>query len=67
MKIDIETHITTAEFAELVGTHSADTVKKYCQRGLIKAVNRFNRWMIPISEVERFKNSERRPGPRPRP
>ena len=66
MNIDTETHITTAEFAELAGISSADTVKKYCQRGLIKAINRFNRWMIPLSEVDKFKKSERKPGPKPK-
>jgi len=63
MKLDTSEYIDTAEFARRVGK-SADYIKTYCRRGVIEAKNPFGRWLIPISEVEKFKKANRKPGPK---
>lgn len=63
MLVDTENSLTTAEFAALVNT-STETIKKYCQNHIIAGVKVGNSWIIPKSEVARFKN-ERRPRGRP--
>ena len=66
MKIDTDDYLTTAEFAELVGAPNADYIKTYCRRKVIAAKKQFGRWIIPVSEVEKFTSAIRKPGPKPK-
>lgn len=63
MIFDTENTLTTAQFAAAVNT-STETIKKYCQKHTIAGFKVGNSWIIPKSEVDRFKN-ERRPRGRP--
>ena len=66
-RVDLTKMLTTAEFAERVSL-AVDTVKRYCQRGIIiaeKFGGTHGVWMIPSKELERFKK-ERRSAGRPK-
>lgn len=64
MTTPIRRYMTTREFAEATG-YSAWTIGKLCRRGEIRATQRRNigghtkgmRWMIPVSELDRFVRS----------
>ncbi|MCA9265532.1 MAG: helix-turn-helix domain-containing protein [Planctomycetales bacterium] len=62
--IDIATCLTSRQAAKALNL-STDTVKTYCQRGLIAGVKAGNSWLIPKAEVERYKRDRQAPG-RPR-
>jgi len=65
-QIDTADMLTTSKFAEFIDA-SADTVKKYCQRGVITgAVKAGHSWLIPKSEVAKFQRSRRKPGRPPK-
>lgn len=65
MLLDTDKILTTAQFAELVGS-STDTIKKYCQRGAILGIKAGNSWLIPKAEVDRFTQARRPRGRPPR-
>lgn len=52
-----ETYYTTAEAAELLGV-ATDTVKVYCNTGRIKGEKAGHAWMVPESEIKRYKQDE---------
>lgn len=66
MKIDTSDMLTTAGFAELVGS-KPDIIQKYCQRKVISGVVKAGHsWLIPRLEVEKFKKNRRKPGRPPK-
>ena len=63
-EIRTEDMITTAQFAQQIGGYSADTIKKYCQRQVIRGLRVGVSWMIPVSEIDRFQRERRSQGQR---
>lgn len=56
--------LTTTQAATELGI-KPDSVKKLCQRGIMKAERAGRDWLISLEEVERYK-IERRPIGRPK-
>ena len=52
-----EKYYTTAEAAELLGVET-DTVKVYCNTDRIKGEKVGHIWMVPESEIKRYKQDE---------
>lgn len=51
--------LTTTEAAKLLGIRSVNTLKLWLQTENVATVQRGNRTMIPVTEVERLQQSER--------
>lgn len=63
--IDLATMMTTAQFAERLGDGTqAETIRKYCTTGRIKAIQIGRTWLITEQEYQRFLR-DRRPKGRP--
>lgn len=56
-QINTDKLLTTAQAAEIIGV-SADTVKKYCQRGSIKALKIGWSWMIIPEELKKYQKTK---------
>jgi excisionase family DNA binding protein len=52
--INTDKHLSTVEFAEALGL-SPQSVQRYCWTGTISAKKIGRDWLIPVSEVERYR------------
>ncbi len=59
--ISKKTYFTTTEASELLGLDRR-TVSQYCKRGILDAVKVGRDWLLPKSEVDRYKKERHRPG-----
>jgi excisionase family DNA binding protein len=59
--IDLDTHLSPEQAAKVIGA-SPDTIRRYCNRGVIKAIKAGSALLIPIEECERFKTQRRGKG-----
>jgi len=61
---ELKSVLTTKEFGKAVGL-ATDTVKIYCQRGLIAATKiggRHGTWLIPKCEIKRYRKKRKAAG-----
>lgn len=59
--INTEDYLTSSQVAERLNL-TTDTVKIYCQRGVIQAVKFGQTWMIHKEEVDRYQEQRKGPG-----
>ena len=59
--IETKDLLTSTQAGELLGV-SADTIKKYCQWGKLKAMKMGRDWLISRSEVSRYQADRVPPG-----
>jgi excisionase family DNA binding protein len=56
--IDLDQHLSPEQAAKVIGA-SPDTVRRYCNRGIIKAVKAGSALLISLAECERFRDQRR--------
>jgi excisionase family DNA binding protein len=57
----IDDDAPTADAAEILGL-TTETVKKYCQRGVLSARKFGSSWMVLRSDIDRYRANRRPPG-----
>lgn len=64
MQIETDDYLPTADVADALGL-GTDTVKIYCQKGILQAIKIGSLWLVHKSEVKRYKRDRKNVG-RPR-
>jgi uncharacterized protein (DUF433 family) len=59
-------YVTAKEAAEILGVdHQSRHIAKLCRDGVLEGKKLANRWLITRASLEAYRNSPRKPGPRP--
>lgn len=59
--INTKDFLTSSEVGDVLGV-AADTVKVYCNRGVLDAIKVGRQWLIPKAEVKRYQEERKGPG-----
>jgi excisionase family DNA binding protein len=61
MQIETDDYLPTADVAAALGL-GTDTVKIYCQKGILRAIKLGSQWLIEKSEIKRYKRDRKTVG-----
>lgn len=61
MQIETDDYLPTSDVAEALGL-GTDTVKIYCQKGILKGIKIGSQWLVDKTEIKRYKRDRKTVG-----